>query len=419
MKTLSELFLVAVLMTFSSQDAVAQKIIKDSVEKQPVVNVFVENSPSMDGYVADGTFLKVLGNLITDVEASAKKVNLYIISDPRYDEVVGNSHLTQIMSKPQGMFSRDFQNSYSARKLGRSGKSQLDKILSYVVNNNRQGDVSIFLSDMIFSDNKVSPQDVLYRIFSKKDISMILYRFEGTFSGKYYYESPTKKKVEDIVTGKRPFFICVLSDNMKTLRDINQFESLKRKDLSSSSVLFTKEPIVFEEKKDCSRKDSKGHYNFTIKVNLAELPLDEGYVENIENYSTRRYFLQSIESDGFSESEKSHKLKLYTNVAPQHFVINLDKKKGDWIDKYSTIDDYPIDNNINKTYKLDELLSGLYLAYGFSDVANKPIPYATINCVVKQLDPPVPLPLKVLIGLLIASGGAVLIIFIRNKQYKS
>lgn len=434
MKPLKKIIFAVVLMMFSWHNSVA---FDNATNRQPIVNIFVENSPSMDGYMVDGNFLTILGDLITDVEVKYGGVNLFIISDPSSNSVVAESNLAKIEKKESSVFSREFQIQYSFKKNGRSGNSQLDKILSYIVNYTDSGNVSIFFSDMIFSDNKVNPQSILYGIFSKKNIDMLMYRFESLFQGTYYHEAQgyTGSNYHKKIDEKRPFFICVLSDDNTYLSSINQFESLKRKGLESSSIYFskklvdqkavTKDTVLKAVTEDTvlkkGRKNNKEQlYNFTVKIDLKDLILTPDYITNVENYSiSKGYSIKSVERDNSVDLSSLYKIKFSTASKPQDVHITIDKNASNWDINYSTRNDYPISENLNRTYRLDDLMSGLYSAYGFKQVANTPKPYIELNYSIKQSSTPTPIAVTILICILVTVGVVAFVIFIRNKQYKS
>ena len=128
----------------SSRDTATAYI--SSVEYTPIINVYIENSGSMDGYVKGQTeFEQIVYNYLVDLKQIriAKELNLnYINSEilPQQDDI------------------RDFieklePTSFKA-KGGNRGSSDIALMIKDILSEMNDSIVSIFISDCIFSPGK-------------------------------------------------------------------------------------------------------------------------------------------------------------------------------------------------------------------------------------------------------------------------
>lgn len=409
------------------------------------VNVYIENSGSMDGYVAspdvtNGVFLNTLGMLISDLERKyAGNVNVYLLSDPK--KQLTDQDKTEI--DVSNSFMRTFQSQYSSRRPYRTSDSKLDLLLGYVAKHTQGDTISVFFSDLIFSDPKASPQDALYGIFVKYDIPLLLYRLESLYSGYYYSES--NRGIGEKIKAERPFFIAILGQE-ESLAEISRFTSLRHTGMENYICFSKKENTKIDCKVESgnalliekrtktgthnrSLTDLKGYdkrlyvkklkkgekgIQLTLKLNLSVLPLDNDYITKIANYECPGYEILEIklikDKAGYTHSFKLKAKNGYPNIE-----LCLKKKMPDWMSGYSTDCDYPISQYLDKTHHLDLLLSGISKAYGFESADDG----CYFKCKVTMLTMSTSSTGKiVLLAVLVLIGGFIIIRVIRNKQYK-
>ena len=182
-----------------------------SMEFNPIINVYIENSGSMDGYVKGQTeFEQIVYNFLVDLKQIriARELNLnYINSEilPQQDDI------------------RDFieklePSSFKA-KGGNRGTSDIALMMKDILSEMNDSVVSVFISDCIFSPGKGKNADeylVNQQIGIKNYIgdyindhpnfAVVGYRCMSQFEGLCYDKYDNKKYYK----GSRPFYIWLL-----------------------------------------------------------------------------------------------------------------------------------------------------------------------------------------------------------------
>ena len=176
-----------------------------------MLNVYVENSGSMDGYVVNG------GDLATLVEDYINLLRHCGINIKNWQYYFINSKIIPI-SQSSKEFADKVQPTQFKKAGGNRGTSDLADIFDKVVP--LSGDtLCLLVSDMIFSPGKGQNADDYIkrqcnRIKEKlrnvdSNVSMLLYRFEGKYNGTYYDKQDRKSSFN----GVRPFFICAIGSD--------------------------------------------------------------------------------------------------------------------------------------------------------------------------------------------------------------
>lgn len=416
------------------------------ITSKTCVNIYVENSGSMDSYivspsVTNSLFLNTLGMLVSDLELKYKgNVAVYLLSDPH--KQLKAQDRTQIDASES--FMRTFQGIYRIKRSNRTSNSKLDLLLGYVAKHTQQDTVSIFFSDLIFSDSQASPQDALYGIFTEYKTPLLLYRMVSDYSG-FYYSEGAKGKCEQI-NSPRPFFIAIMGKE-KFLAEMASLTSLSD-DALQSHIYFS--PVNIKNEQACEvesnnadiiekrvrrttannsksriihvkklRKGENG-IHLTLKLNLSQIPLDDDYLTDTANYVCTGYDIVDIKRIK-SRAGYTHSIQLKAQRGYPSLELALKKRTNNWMTKYSANCDYPIlkEQSREKTYHLNLLLSGIIKAYGFDEKA-KTMNENNYFTVKVTLVPDSPLPIGKMVVLCIVVLGIVLVLvkFIRNKQYK-
>ena len=179
-----------------------------AVEFNPIINVYIENSGSMDGYVKGQTeFEHIVYNYLVDLKqiGIAKELNLYYINSkilPQQDDIKD--------------FIEKLEPSSFKAKGGVRGTSDISKMIEDVLAEMNDSIVSIFISDCIFSPGKGKKADEYLNnqeIGIKNDIgnyfnnhpqfAVVGYRCVSQFEGYCYDKNDSGKYYK----GSRPFYI--------------------------------------------------------------------------------------------------------------------------------------------------------------------------------------------------------------------
>lgn len=367
-------------------------VIVDSVQDDPFnVNLYIENSGSMDGYVSGGSdFKNSIHSYLADIKSShiAKAFNLFYVNN-------------RIISRGSDIeaFFRNMSPASFKREGGDRKATDISKLLKTIIENTKSDDVSLIVSDFIFSPGKQDAQKYLEQqeieiksvfsdyVFRNPDIGVMLLQLTSNFSGTYYNRTDAKIQLKD---AERPFYILMLG-NKKYLRQIRT--SVPESDIKGSGI---RNIYVLERQFDkpryaiqmssgdfsLDRKDSKksinnakkgrdGYFRFAVNVDFSKILIPEDYVSDAGNYvMSDRDFALTIGKAPSNNHGYTHSLKLSSQrVKPVTLKIRLRKSIPDWIDEYNDSEGIDINkgNASRQTYGLVHIVNGISSAFGKDD----------------------------------------------------
>lgn len=370
------------------------------------LNVYLENSGSMNGYVK--------GN--TGFEQSI----YYYLSQIEYSNKVGSIHLNYINSKviPQGndieSFIHNVEPADFQKKGGNLGSSDIAVILDTILNRQQPGDISLFISDCIFSPGKKMPdaevQNYLIeqstrieRIFKNKlrgtnnNLAVVICQLQSDFNGTFFNREDANRQIQH----KRPFYFWLIGSPaqlcqlMKTI----PFESLKGKGAEVENTYclckvstpikyaiinngrigtFERHRVIRNEQdknsifncKPNSRGRQSSLFRFAIGVDYSALPLDNSLLLNPVNYT---WEARGYDIDIKQESAPggyTHLIYISTTRQPVPSVeleIVLKNPIPQWVeDKNDPVGLAlnPDDIALDQTFGLKNLVKGVCDAFG-------------------------------------------------------
>lgn len=365
-----------------------------TIEEHPIVNVYLENSGSMNGYVDNGKtlFQQDVYNYLCDVEISGipSAMNLHFIN-------------SQIINK--GSVIEDFINKLTPSSFKSSGGStattDIAAVFKQVLAHTDDNTVSIFISDCIFSPGSVKSPDaylanqqvgikkcVADYLSTHSDFAILVYQLYSNFDGTYYdYKNHPRK-----YKGERPYYIWVMGNtlNIAKLRAAipndkfsgngvaNVWCAYNRQvsDLPYSIVpKAVKGDFVRKNKTSIAKiKRENGEFAFRITAELGvlELLLGNDYLMDTNNYSrlvnkqdSDEWYI-SIERNTNAASPATHNITLGTNsTIPQgNLSVAIRCMSPKWAYDMTDIDDTQfIDGNERKTYGLKYMFDGIQQAF--------------------------------------------------------
>ncbi len=288
-------------------------------------NVFVESSASMDGYVVGNsefktTLYRLIGQVEADVLSNPQGLSLNYINSITFNKKQSRKQFTDGLSP----------SSFSAAGGDRANSDIID-IIENVVKSTSNGEVSMFVSDCVYSpqaaedlDKALAKQqtDMLNILKNKAksnpQFSVLVYRFISSFDGIYYTKTNGKINVSK---GKRPYFVWFFGD-----------ESI----LASVSTCIS--TITFEDQADyvvgippykylpykAMGVDHPYHYlnpqtngdgikPITFIADMSYLPLSQEYILDTSNYvcGGKNYSIKKIEACKGKEEEGKYKYTLW------------------------------------------------------------------------------------------------------------
>jgi hypothetical protein len=360
--------------------SVAPEVIK------PAINVYIENSGSMDGYVNGETgFKNTVYNYLGDIKISdvANSLNLFYI----------NSRII-----PQEPVIADFIKNlnpatFKARG-GDRGTSDMDSVLKQILSATNDTTLSILVSDCIFSPGKgrdasqylvnqqigikVSMADHLKR----HNTAVAVYQLSSRFSGRYYNREDTPTEI----AGNRPFYIWLIGSpahigrlrgkvpesrflgggarHIFSITPVNQPADYAVRPGSGKFSLNHAHPqtaIVNAE------KDRNGLLTVAVDANLSPFLLDDDYLADVANYRLSDKDFQLAVSGSPSNSHGyTCALKLSASIVkPATVSVKLMTRVPQWVEEVTDEDglDIHAPGAMDKTYGFKYLIQGIYEAY--------------------------------------------------------
>lgn len=366
------------------------------------INVYLENSASMDGYVKGVTeFETAIYNLLGDFKISGlcDSLNLnYINKTIPYQKQ--NALPADIQD-----FIEKLEPSVFKQRGGDRSVSDLKNILSTVLKTVNDKNAAVLISDFVFSPGKnanaqdyLNNQGVGIKIdFAEKlkefDLSAVVIQLQSNFDGLYY--DKTDKPLP--FKGKRPYYVWIFGStqqissilNKKVLDNIKGgysnrlvLQSIKGISEPNHKILYSPKIGSFSAKQlnnkiisDASastNNQNKGLFGFNVAVDFSSNLQDANYFLDTNNYilSNTKYQLKIetiTDKNDASLSGFTHLLKLQTSELREEVLkIDIVGKTPSWVFNSTSIDDSNILNDSSeqqKTFGLKYLIEGVSDAF--------------------------------------------------------
>lgn len=360
------------------------------------VNVYIENSASMDGYVKGVTeFEQAIYSYISDIKLAdfCDALNLNYIN-------------SKILKQPDDVsdFIEKLEPSSFRIKGGNRGTTDISNLFHSIMEEQGKDDVAILISDFVFSPGKRDASEFLTnqqigikthfvtRLKEDPDYAAVLYRLTSKFDGKYYnrVDSPTQ------ISAVRPFFVWLLGnkDQLQRLTSEIKKENIKGKGVQNTfciSKMFQATPYsilpmprvgtfqidpanvknsILKAKID--KKNPNEKFMVSFGVNYNSFLLEDSYLTDPENYeiNNKAYSVEIIRNPNSATSQYTHIIKLKLDasqpvISRGNIKVSLLKKSAPWADSLTDYDgmDINADGAMEKTFGLKTLIDGVYDAY--------------------------------------------------------
>lgn len=359
----------------------------------PIINVYVENSGSMDGYVKGVTeFEQIVYNYLSDIKISklSDTLNLNYIN-------------SQII--PQGSDISDFIEKLEPTTFQLRGgdrrTSDIAVVLKSILSEMKENSVAIFVSDCIFSPGKgkdatqylVNQQTGIKVAFAdclnrQENFAVMAYRCLSHFSGIYYDCNDSKTKIDE----KRPFYIWIMGhkDYLMKMRKLEKgFKGGGIQNIFLASTGNVEIPYALKMgsgKFDLDRKDPKttlkrgriehnGRFSFAVDIDCSHLLLDDSYIVDNTHYEMSNKDFD-LEISKAKSSKYTHTLQFSSDrVISCQLLVDLKMQIPTWAEEYNDDNGVGISSStMDKTFGIKYLIGGVYDAFSF-----KTDSYATIK----------------------------------------
>jgi hypothetical protein len=287
--------------------------------KRPNINVYIENSGSMDGYMCDGSELKdAVYSYVSTLGSYADTVKLNYI----------NSQIVPIDGEVKPFINNLNADSFKTVN-GNKTNSDIANMLGQILKGMGKNDVSIFVSDCILDVPQGNAKDYLVnrqieirntlvkKLQGNPNLGVEIFRMESKFNGMYYYYKG-KERLNNV---KRPYYIWVFGDKY-ILAQLNKrvpFSEIKH-GIKDYFAFSTYEEVAFEITNQfglvhnpCVCKTSQGgKYIVKIQADLSPLLQLDTMIADITRYKTQNSRVQvvSVEKINDAKDKNTHVITL-------------------------------------------------------------------------------------------------------------
>ena len=384
----------------------AAKTSNSAIHNSPCINVYLETSGSMNGYVDKGKsqFQQVVFDYLSNIKNCDQfsGMNLNYITD----------RITQ-----KGDNVNSFINSLTSTGImtasGNKTTTDIATLLQTILEKTDSENVSIFISDCIFSPGSVSnPEAYLenqkiairnaIKSYIDKNIFVgcTVYRIISDFKGSYFDYKNRAKKIEM----QRPFYIWVFGSpsHIATIKsqvpdgqfmganventwtiikgDFSEYQELNNYGLLQPSP--TNGNYSWKSKttiENIRKLDNYFSFTFGIDMNLQILLYGKEYVTDLDNYynlidkNTGEKLLGAFRENKIKAAKYTHDLTVKSEkpFSKGDIQIVFDGKIPQWVFHYSDTDDSTLsDSNSLQTYGFKYMCEGIYAGFHANNTNN-------------------------------------------------
>lgn len=357
----------------------------DAIDFNPVVNVYLENSGSMDGYVKGTTeFEQIVYNYLVNLKLAkiTSELNLFYI----------NSNVLPQQGDVQDFIEKLEPTSFKA-KGGNRGTSDISQMIGMIMNEMNDSIVSIFISDCIFSpgrgkdagdylnNQKIGIKKEVGQYFnSHPKLAVMGYRCMSSFNG-YCYD---KNDAGTLYVGKRPFYVWLFGTQgalnriqNEMLKNRYQLDGVQNEFMAFAGGTTMPDSCYAVKrgsgKFDLNRNDPKhsienlkadknGKVRFSIEVNYAPLILSDAYLCDTSMYVVNDSKYKVVSVERIKEYQKySHIIHIEAErVHPSNLEIQLCTGIPYWPEHYNDDEGNTIsESNADKTFGIKYMTNGI------------------------------------------------------------
>jgi hypothetical protein len=357
---------------------------------RPVVNVYIENSGSMDGYVKGVTeFEQAIYNYLSDIKISGitDSLNLFYINS---NIIPQGSDLSDFIEKLEPL-------TFQARG-GNRGVSDISNVFKSVLSETNENEVAILITDGIFSPGKgkdaaqylVNQQigiknTMAEYLKSYPNTGFVMYQLSSNFNGYYYNREDSRTLINE----QRPYYIWIIGNvnHLNTLKQNvpenrfkgsgiqNAFSITRGNRTVDYAVKLGSGSFSLDKKSPKTiitnlRKDTKGRDNlarFSVNANLSGFLLADSYLLDINNYTLgNKDYKLTISKAVANNFGYTQQLNFSSeNVHRGTISVKLKTQIPQWVEEVNDDDGaIPIEG---KTYGIKYQIGGVYEAFTFSN----------------------------------------------------
>ncbi|MBR6715093.1 MAG: hypothetical protein IKI83_01415 [Prevotella sp.] len=375
------------------------------------IQIFMENSGSMDGYVnLNSEFKDALGKIIVKSDNYCHSINLYFVNEQIYDvqETALKGNVNNFVS----------QLNASNMKVGSTASSNINKIFSLVLDKTNKDTISILFSDFVYS---IKGTDVSNQVANAKNATMgafmnaikkdpnfatIILQCSSQFQGKYYDRNDNPISY----TGIRPYYIFIMG-SYEQLRYIDKklelnktktgIPGLMNKYLLSSKTWilnentvqvltssYTNSQLIKPERNgydiDYFKFDkNENSWWFAYALGINNLFVDSSYLTDKTNYEIVPNDIQLLKAEFTNDQAAINEVTQFVSPLVLQFRLNRSSQTSNlkvsilnkipsWVAEANISDDLGTVPSPSQTFAISSLIEGVYEAFK-SHISDKPI----------------------------------------------
>ena len=352
--------------------------------KSAVVNVYIENSGSMDGYMHPSSeFKNDLYSYISGISSKVKITNLNYIS----------SAIVRINQDPETFFANLNPTSFKMSGLN-TKHSEIVNMFKEILAKTGPDTISIFASDCIldvtggdakdfFESRRTTLRDIIANKLGKdKDFSVEIFSCESSFDGYLYpyQSSPVAYK------GKRPYYVWIFGPKnlIGALNEkVSPFESFRTGGIKNSASFADCGQMPYTLNllsQEGNTLTIRGKMlEFDVLANLSSALLNDNVISKVESYSYTDSKASVVETGRIEDKQSpyTHYMHIKFNNTSKPIKqsialpMNIEPK---WAEN---LNDDSVGIEKNKTYGIK------YLIYAVSDAYKSATP-AQIQFVINK-----------------------------------
>jgi hypothetical protein len=379
----------------------------DTAQVQINVNMFLENSASMFGYFegqtkAETTIAKILVH--SGYFFGKENLTFSFITDKIYEQ--------QIEGQVTGFINR---LEPSNMRVGSVAKTRIADIIKTVINNTRETNVSILISDCIYSletgkDIKQRMsfewaiiEEAFLNLLKDTDASVLINKYVSNFKGKYFVlNNSTGKETTEYVGEnelfERPYYVIAIGETNLLKEALKEISFSEYPGYQNSYLITSPRPsdridyrILNSFKKGSFRPDKKdykhtiirakkgakgndkGLFQYTIAANLKDIQVETSYLLDATKYKVSGNYSPSIQEVSEELIRRDPSLKDYThlislqtdlNLREEEIQVSLKRETPKWIEETHTEEDHILTREYQyKTRGFKYLVEGIESAF--------------------------------------------------------
>lgn len=354
-------------------------------ESRPELNVYIENSGSMDGYMCEGSeFKDAVYDYVSSLSSYSSSTKLNYI----------NSNIIPFNGSVRN-FIWSLTPATFAKVPGSHNNTELSVMLDNIIKGMGRNTISLFVSDCILdvpqgnADDffRITQTDIKNTILSKvardNDFAVEIIQLKSKFAGNYY---GTDGKT--LLNGaKRPYYIWILGDKNKiaylnSVARLNKIQHGYEHCVSCTTPTEVGFDIFNEFSKTDTRNTDKGRkieinegnngYTFLIKANLYPTLMDDKTISDISSYKTINPTVKVINAESIGDRQYPHliTLSVSSNIKSVGEMISISNNTlPQWVIAANDDSGKDIKHHLSQTSGIKYIIGGVCDAY--SNYENK------------------------------------------------